>query len=34
LGSRERSFIVRFENWKGEYVTIESGEEMIDEIDW
>jgi hypothetical protein len=33
LESRARSFIVRFENWKGEYVRIETGEEMVDEID-
>jgi hypothetical protein len=25
--------LLRFENWKGEYVRIESGEEMVDEID-
>jgi hypothetical protein len=25
--------LLRFENWKGEYVRIESGKEMVDEID-
>jgi hypothetical protein len=24
--------LLQFENWKGEYVRIESGEEMVDEI--
>jgi hypothetical protein len=25
--------LLRFENWKGEFVRIETGEEMVDEID-
>jgi hypothetical protein len=25
--------LLRIENWKGEYVRIESGEDMVDEID-
>jgi hypothetical protein len=25
--------LLQFENWKGDYVRIESGEEMLDEID-
>jgi hypothetical protein len=30
---RQEVSLLRFENWKGEYVRIESGEEMVDEID-
>jgi hypothetical protein len=32
-GPRQEVSLLRFENWKGEYVRIESGEEMVDEID-
>jgi hypothetical protein len=32
-GPRQEASLLRFENWKGEYVRIESGEEMVDEID-
>jgi hypothetical protein len=33
-GPKQEVSLLRFENWKGEYVKIESGEEMVDEIDW
>jgi hypothetical protein len=32
-GPRQEVSLLRFKNWKGEYVRIESGEEMVDEID-
>jgi hypothetical protein len=32
-GLGQEVLLIRFENWKGEYVRIESGEEMVDEID-
>jgi hypothetical protein len=32
-GPAQEVSLLRFENWKGEYVRIESGEEMVDEID-
>jgi hypothetical protein len=32
-GPGQEVSLLRFENWKGEYVRIESGEEMVDEID-
>jgi hypothetical protein len=32
-GPGQEVSLIRFENWKGEYVRIESGEEMVDEID-
>jgi hypothetical protein len=32
-GPRQEVLLLRFENWKGEYVRIECGEEMVDEID-
>jgi hypothetical protein len=33
-GPKQEVSLLQFENWKGEYVRIESGEEMVDEIDW
>jgi hypothetical protein len=33
LGSRARSITVRFDDWKGEYVRIEDGEQIVEEID-
>jgi hypothetical protein len=33
LGPGQEVSLLRFENWKSEYVRIESGEEMVDEID-
>jgi hypothetical protein len=32
-GPKQEVSLLQFENWKGEYVRIESGEEMVDEID-
>jgi hypothetical protein len=32
-GPEQEVTLLRFENWKGEYVIIENGEEMVDEID-
>jgi hypothetical protein len=32
-GPKQEVSLLRFENWKGEYVRTESGEEMVDEID-
>jgi hypothetical protein len=32
-GPKQEVSLLRFKNWKGEYVRIESGEEMVDEID-
>ena len=32
-GREQEVAFLRFENWKGEYVRIEDGEEMVDEID-
>jgi hypothetical protein len=33
LGPGQEVSLLRFENWKSEYVRIESGEEIVDEID-
>ncbi|KAE8811531.1 hypothetical protein D1007_11587 [Hordeum vulgare] len=32
-GPEQEVSLLRFDNWKGEYVRIENGEEMVDEID-
>ena len=32
-GPEQEVALLRFDNWKGEYVRIENGEEMVDEID-
>ena len=32
-GPEEEVALLRFDNWKGEYVRIENDEEMVDEID-
>lgn len=32
-GPEQEVALLRFDNWKGEYVRIEDGEEMVDEID-
>ncbi|KAE8788157.1 hypothetical protein D1007_37855 [Hordeum vulgare] len=32
-GPQQEVALLRFDNWKGEYVRIEDGEEMVDEID-
>ena len=32
-GPEQEVSLLRFENWKGEYVRIENGEELVDEID-
>jgi hypothetical protein len=33
-GPRQEVSLLWFENWKGEYERIESGEEMVHEMDW
>ena len=32
-GPEQEVALLRFDNWKGEYVRIEDGEDMVDEID-
>ena len=32
-GPEQEVALLRFDNWKGEYVRIENGEEMVDETD-
>jgi hypothetical protein len=33
-GPEQEVSLSRFDDWKGEYVRIEDGEDMVDEIDW
>jgi hypothetical protein len=33
-GTEQEVSLSRFDDWKGEYVRIEDGEDMVDEIDW